>query len=182
MKQRPYADAMNTFWRLPTPSNAPLRAGLPDMLRFRTHPICQKCGKQWPSDKPLIIQIPKWVDAGGVLVPGPGINDQKVIEQMMVIANNKGTGCWSECNCGRNFRMQCIAQCVERGVPDARPGDCPCVCACRVACGNRKIYPCRCGYTSIFHMKGCPVADFKRDFSFMTSLVRQRLSRGKVRA
>jgi hypothetical protein len=155
------------------------------MIRYRTYPICQKCDRQWPASKPLILQIPKFILQGSLLVAGPGIQDQRVIEEMMVNACERGVGCWSVCCCGKNFNQKCHKQCVMRGVENARPGDCPCVCACRVGCGNQKKYPCRCSvkhdgkmmrYVDIFHNKGCPVADFKRTSSFVTALVRRRLT------
>ena len=177
------ADVLNSFFRIPTPENSPLRAGLGDFYRFKTYPICARCDKQWPKQYPLILQIPKWVESGGVLVAGPGITDERVMEEMMMNACNKGVGCWRECSCGRNWNMKCQKDCVIRGDTDAsgmgpaRPGDCKCICACNPGCGNRKVYPCACGYTSIFHNKGCPVGDFKRDSSFLTSYIRQRLMR-----
>lgn len=193
------ADVMNTFIRLPSPENAPLRGGLGDYHRFKTYPICAKCDKQWPKEYPLILQVPKFVDQGGILVAGPGISDQRVMEEMMVNACNRAVGCWRECLCGRNWRTQCVANCVIRGDTDAsgmgpaRVGDCKCICACIPGCGNQKRYPCRCSvrhsgtrqpirYVDIFHNKGCPVADFKRDSSFVTALVRQRLGLSGRRA
>ncbi len=177
------ADSLNTLYRIPTPENAPLRAGLGEYHRFRTYPICARCDKQWPKQYPLLLQIPKFVLSGGVLVPGPGIHDERVMEELMVNACNKGVGCWRECLCGKNWRMVCVNNCVIRGDTDAsgfgpaRVGDCKCICGCRPGCGNQKKYPCQCGYTSIFHNKGCPVGDFKRDSSFLTTYIRQRMTR-----
>ncbi len=175
------ADVLNSFFRIPTPENAPLRSGLGEYHRFRTYPICARCDKQWPKQYPLLMQIPKFIDHGGVLVAGPGITDERVMEEMMVNACNKGVGCWRECLCGRNWSMQCHNNCVIRGDTDAsgigpaRVGDCKCICACNPGCGNQKKYPCQCGYTSIFHNKGCPVGDFKRDSSFLTTYIRNRM-------
>jgi hypothetical protein len=186
-KARKWYDSYNSFFRIPTPENAPLRGGLGDYHRFKTYPICQKCDKQWPSQYPLVLQIPKFVDIGsGILAAGPGITDERVMEDMMVNACNKGVGCWRECLCSKNWNMECRAQCVERGDTDAsgmgvaRKGDCKCICACKPGCGNRKWYPCRCRYTSIFHNKGCPVGDFKRDSSFLTAHIRSRLMKRGV--
>jgi hypothetical protein len=183
------ADVLNSLFRLPTPENAPVRAGLGDFHRFKTYPICARCDKQWPKQYPLIFQIPKFVtSAGGIMSPGPGITDERVMEEMLTIACNKGAGCWRECLCGRNWSTKCVNNCVLTGALDAsgfgpaRVGDCACICTCKPGCGNQGWHPCRCGYTSIFHNKSCPVGDFKRNFSFMTPLVRRRLSRGAVRS
>ena len=183
---RPRVDSYNSFYRIPTPVNAPLRAGLGDMYRFKTFPICQKCDTPFPQKYPLLLQVPKFVDVGGVLVRGPGITDERVMQEMMVNACNKGVGHWAECHCGRGWNMKCQKDCVIRGAKDAsgfgpaRPGDCGCICACNPACGNKKIYPCNCGYRLLFHTKDCPVGLFKRDSSFLTGLVRNRISRGKI--
>ena len=180
-QQKAKADVLNTFYRIPTPENAPLRAGLGDVSRFRTYPICQRCDKQWPKQYPLILQIPKFVtSAAGIISAGPGITDERVMEELMVNACNKGVGCWRECCCGRNWNMICRNNCVIRGAPDAsnhgpaRPGDCMCICACNPGCGNKKQYPCICGYVDIFHNKGCPVGGFKRDSSFIMAYLRDR--------
>jgi hypothetical protein len=183
------ADALNAFYRIPTPENAPLRAGLGDMLRFKTYPICARCDRQFPKQYPLILQIPKFVQGpGGILTRGPGITDERVMEEFMVNACNKAVGCWRECLCGKNWNMKCQKDCVIRGEKDAsgfgpaRAGDCGCICTCKPGCGNQKKYPCQCGYTSIFHNKSCPVGDFKRDSSFLTAYIRQRLTRRGVSA
>ncbi len=179
--KRVHADVFNSFWRIPTPENAPLRAGIGEMYRFRTRPICAKCGKGWP--KPLIIQYPKFSTEAGLLIPQtlPSIHDSAVMEDFMVRASNIGTGCWIDCKCGRNWNMKCNNQCVMRGLKDrsgwgpAREGDCMCICACVPRCGNKKVYPCRCGYVDQFHMKDCPVGLFKRDSSFLLPYARQKM-------
>ncbi len=175
------ADVLNSFYRIPTPTNAPLRGGLDIYWRYKTRPICARCDRQFPKDMPLVIQIPKFREqtvGGKVLrIPEalPGVHDEKIMEQFMVLACNKGVGCWRECRCGKNYNMTCINNCVIRGVPFARKGDCPCICACNPGCGNRKKYPCECGYVKLFHNSGCPVGEFKRDSSFLIALVRRRM-------
>lgn len=185
MKGRQHADVANSFVRLPTPYTVGDRIVGDAVRRIRTYPICAKCDKQWPKEYPLTIVVPRFRRVAGVIHPVamPDVNSQKIMEELITLACNKSVGCWRECHCGKGWNMKCLNDCEARGV--GRPGDCPCICSCNPGCGNRKIYPCQCGYTKIFHKSDCPVGLFKRDSSFITALARKRMleagrSRGRA--
>ena len=181
---RIYYDAQNGFYKFRTLRDITLRSGLAETAWvFATTPICAKCGKEWPA--PYRILIPKTQMVAGLALPQamPLPDDAKIVEQAMAVICNMGVGCWADCACGKAWNMKCLNDCVATGKLDAsgfgpaRPGDCGCLCCCTPACGNKRIYPCKCGHRLKLHMNDCPVGLFKRDSSFIVAMVRDRMMR-----
>ncbi len=185
------ADTLNSFYRIFTPENHTRRAGLREQYIYRTFPQCVKCGKSFPKNDPVEYVQDKFEFTPGniaVLRKVESLGDSNVMEYLMVVACNRGVGCWKDCHCGKASNQKCVKNCVLRGLPNAsgfglaRSGDCTCICSCVFGCGNQGIYPCRCGHISRYHYPGCPIGLFKRQSSFFLPWKRQQMIiAGKIR-
>jgi len=88
---RNHADALNSFYRIPTPTMTSLRggmAGINEPRVIKVVPECAKCGKRWP--KPYRLEVPTLKAVAGLLIPQrlPDVHDWKIMEQIMVSVCN----------------------------------------------------------------------------------------------
>lgn len=166
-------DSLNEFYGIYTPYLKPLRFS-DQYYRIGAKVECRKCG----VSKVQILRMPRFRSSliMAAPLPMPDLSDEKIITSFMVRACDNLVGCYKDCKCGKGFSAKCLKSCALKGV------SCDCLCFCDQGCGNRGIYPCKCGWVAANHRPACPVGEFKRTGSFALDAVRSNMiSAGKRR-
>lgn len=175
----------NEFLRVHDPRVAPLEFGGGKFYRVAALIECVKCGRK---DAPQCIQVlrihrvqlPSLMQLDLPVVEKPMPTDEKIMTSMMLRACDNFVGCWNTCRPERHVK---VCQLPSRRLLMAHnPNLCACPksvdCTCPTRCGNKGIWPCRCGRMwgpNGKHRDACPVGLYKRNSQFSMDFMRSQL-------